>query len=207
MRPRSRWPKRTALLALVACQSIGQPGRPAGVTFLGDSIVLQLGALADWFGSGASEWVNAGVGGNTTAQLLDRVAILDPAITGTCVVLGGINDIVLGEAAEVGPNLRHIVEALRARHIRPVVITLLPVAASYPNAVAINADVRSVNDGLRAYAAAHDIPLIDGYFAFLGPQDAGDPGLYDEGLHPNRTGQLLLTATARPVLQRIGLLP
>jgi lysophospholipase L1-like esterase len=196
-----------AIFALVACQSITHFDHPTGVTFLGDSIVLQLGALADWFGPSASGWVNAGVGGNTTVQLLDRVETVDPRVTGTCVVLGGINDIVLGEGAATGPNLGRIAEALGARGIRPVVVTLLPVTASYPNAAAINASVRSVNEWLRSYARANGISLIEGYFAFLGPDDAGDPALYDEGLHPNHAGQLLLATTARLVLQRAGLLP
>lgn len=212
---------------LLSCANATRPEFvPTSVTFLGGSITLDMGDLEPLFGPDAATWINAGAGGNTAAQLLDRVGTaVDPTTSHTAVVLIGINDlwdgagngmrediVPPGTAANgyhsVGGYIMQIADSLEAMGVRPVLATLLPVTATYAaqDPAHLNEGVRTLNAWLRDYARSHQLALIDYYPAFVGTDGYGRPELYAEGLHPNEAGYTQMAATAGVVLRQLGLL-
>lgn len=178
-----------------------------GVTLLGDSITANLGTLSDWFGADAAAWVNAGVGGDTSDEVLARVGTdVDRAACDTCLLMVGINDFISAQTpANVLDFVEQIVENLVARDIRPVLGTVLPTRSDYADAAAISASTIAFNALLRDYAAENGIILVDYYPAFLDPAGGvyADATLLNaDGLHPNDTaGNVLLTDLAATALQ------
>ncbi len=209
---------------LLACDpAVTAPGFPTdGVVFLGDSITDQLGAdLTRWFGPEAAGWINAGVGGERSDQVLARVdSAVDPATARTCVLLVGINDILEGAGdgggspdlvgdgtagnnhASVSQYIARIVDDLSGRGVRTVLGTVLPVSTAYPNAATINPKVATLDAWLRSYAAQNGLVVADYYRAFVRPDGSGNPALYADGLHPNPAGQRVLTDVAAAALRR-----
>lgn len=180
---------------------------PGGVTLLGDSITANLGTLSDWFGAEAAAWVNAGVGGNTSDQVLARVgADVSRASCDTCLLMVGINDFISGQTPEnVLGYIQQIVANLVKRDIRPLLGTVLPTRADYANAATLSAKTITLNDLLRTYTAENGIVLVDYYPAFLDPAGGvyADATLLNaDGLHPNDVaGNPLLTAMQAAALK------
>ena len=180
---------------------------PDGVTMLGDSITANLGTLSDWFGAEASAWVNAGVGGNTSDQVLARVATdVSRANCDTCLLMVGINDFISGQTpANVLGYIQQIVADLVSRDIRPLLGTVLPTRSDYANAATLSTKTIALNALLRTYAAENGIVLVDYYPAFLDPAGGvyADATLLNaDGLHPNdASGNVVLTTLAAAALK------
>jgi lysophospholipase L1-like esterase len=113
---------------------------------------------------------NAGVGGNSTTQMLARVATDVTAYSPDWVlVMGGINDVASGvSAATIYTNLTTMYETFYNLGYHVIGCTLLP-SSSFDTA-AERLVFTTVNTNLRAYAAAHTWL----WFADIQP-------LYDDG--------------------------
>jgi lysophospholipase L1-like esterase len=166
-----------------------------GVAFLGDSIFYQLGGLAGWFTFTGTAWVNAGVAGERTDQILARVNT-DVVNVAYCVIEGGINDFQQGMTAAVAyANILAIVTALQARGIQPLLITTLPVVSTFLNAATLKAKTVQLNTMLRAYSRTTGVPLVETYGPFLGSDGYANPTYYNvDGIHPNALGQARMTS-------------
>ena len=115
---------------------LGPPGPgESRVVFYGDSITEYWGTLDGGFFA-AKPYVNRGIGGQTTSQLLVRfrqdVLGLRPAAV---VILGGTNDIAqnggMTTVEAIEENLQSMVELARVNRIRVVLASVLP-ALDYP---------------------------------------------------------------------------
>lgn len=179
------------LLMTVACGAgaadlLAPELTPGAVTLIGDSITARFVPITTWFGANTTGWVNLGVAGNTSAQVLARIGQVTTPI---CVLNVGINDLSLGKLSEVGPNITAIHTALAARHIQLVLSTIIPVTATFVNQPArVNAEAITLNAWIRQYGADHNLVVIDYYPAFAQPDGAGNPTLYTDAVHPNDTG-------------------
>jgi lysophospholipase L1-like esterase len=174
----------------------------ARVVFIGDSITEGwLNASPQFFSE--RPFINRGISGQTTAQMLIRfrqdVVSLDPAAV---VILAGTNDL----AGNTGPasnemiqdNLASMAEIAAENDIRVVLASILP-ADGYPWApdVAPPAPrIAAINDWLRQYAEDNDHLYLD-YYSVLVNESGGmlDRYTYD-GVHVTADGYAVMEARA-----------
>lgn len=142
---------------------------------------------------------NAGVGGNSTAQMLARIQadVIDKH--GQWVfVMGGVNDIAAGtSAAAILANLTTIVTTLHAAGLR-VILSTLPACSSF-DTEAEGTVYYAVNAGIVTMATTYPWLIVTD----AGPQylDTADPtiaiplaGYTVDGVHPNALGASTLAA-------------
>lgn len=182
------------------------------VVFLGDSIT------DNWSKEGyggffpGKPYVNRGIGGQTTAQMLvrfraDVVAIQPRAV----VILAGTNDIA-GNAGPVTPetvedDLAVMAETARLHGIKVVLASLLPIsddkkdAAGLPVVRSLDrppATLLAVNRWMAEYARANGHAYADYFSAVVGRDAMLKSELTGDGLHPNAAGY----AAMAPVAER-----
>ena len=188
-------------------RSVGIPEKgKQRVVFMGDSITEEWSNLyPDYFDT--KGYINRGIGGQTTPQMLIRfkpdVIDLEPDIV---VILAGTNDI----AGNTGPsnvkmitdNIFSMAELARAHQIKVVLSSILPVF-EYEWAKEIKdvpATIDSVNDELKKYVNDHGLVYLD-YFSPMVDQRKGLNKDYTyDGVHPNQDGYILMSSLAEKVL-------
>ena len=191
-------------------RSVGIPEKgKQRVVFMGDSITEEWSNLyPDYFDT--KGYINRGIGGQTTPQMLIRfkpdVIDLEPDIV---VILAGTNDI----AGNTGPsnvkmitdNIFSMAELARAHQIKVVLSSILPVF-EYEWAKEIKdvpATIDSVNDELKKYVNDHGLVYLD-YFSPMVDQRKGLNKDYTyDGVHPNQDGYILMSSLAQKVLSRL----
>ncbi len=161
---------------------------------LGDSITIQSGS---WFRQICASAVvvqnclNAGIRGNTTAQMLARmdsdVLAHQPAIM---ILMGGTND--LKHRMSTKKTLRRldtmIDQATEAGAV--AVLCTIPPRNRYGK------KVLALNTAIRKYAAKTDVPLLD-FYGLLGTKTGiFKRGLTRDGVHPNRRAADRMAALA-----------
>lgn len=154
-------------------------------------------------------YVNRGISGQTTPQMLVRfrpdVLALAPAAV---VILAGTNDI----AGNTGPttleavedNLASMAELARARGVRVVLASLLPVSdyetrdggPLVQTARRPPEQIRALNAWLKSYAAAHGHTYLDYHAATADERGFLKDELSDDGLHPNAKGYAVMAPLA-----------
>ena len=188
-----------------ADQKLGAPSpqRPR-VVFLGDSITDGW-RLNEYFGSDR-DFVNRGIGGQVTGQMLARmqadVINLKPRIV---LVLGGINDLGRGMAVRaIENNLSMIADLAEANHIEPMFASLLPVSDYHKN---VNpqyerttrlspAKIVEINGWLRGFCEQRHFRYVDYYSAVVDKNGFLQAESSDDDLHPNARGYRLMAPVA-----------
>jgi lysophospholipase L1-like esterase len=177
------------------------------VVFFGDSIT-ESWTLGDYFPG--KPYLNRGIGGQTTPQMLVRfrqdVINLHPKVV---VILSGTNDI----AGNTGPmrledieaDYASLAELARASHIAVVYSSVLPVHNYTPKsqdffAQRPTAKILALNRWLKDYCAANHLVYLD-YFTGM----ADDKGLLkrelaEDGLHPNPAGFKIMAPLAEAAI-------
>jgi lysophospholipase L1-like esterase len=135
---------------------------------------------------------NAGIGSNSTTQMLARFSsdVLGHT-SDALVILAGINDIWLNVAtATVETNLAALVTAARAGGISNVHLgTLIPnPSGTGPQRAA----VQTVNTWIRSYCASGGALLIDFYAAMESPAGSETSPYLADGLHPSAAGYTIM---------------
>ncbi len=183
------------------------PGQPRVVLF-GDSITEgwgREGSSAFFPGKG---WLNRGISGQTTAQMLVRfpqdVLALKPQVV---VILAGTNDL----AGNTGPstqamiedNLHAMADLARAHGIAVVLASVLPVS-DYPwlPGTAPAPKVRALNTALKRYADAQHLVYLDYYTPMANAAGGLDPQLADDGVHPTAKGYAVMAPLAEAAVKR-----
>jgi lysophospholipase L1-like esterase len=176
---------------------------PSRVVFMGDSITDDWDRFAPFFPN--KPYVNRGIAGQTTAQMLLRfradVVALAPAAV---VILAGINDLG-GNAGPTTPeaiqnNLASMADLAAANRIRVVLASILPVSPRFAPegrvpaewARAKNRAVRSLNEWIRSFAAARGHVYLDLDAAVSDGEGNFAAALTRDGLHPNRAGYAVM---------------
>lgn len=181
-------------------------GPSTDVVFIGDSITENW-LTADPAFFEANGYINRGIGGQTTPQILLRFRVdvigLNPKVVH---ILAGVNDI----AGNTGPttlaaiqgNLESMVEMARANNIEVVLGTVLP-AAAFPWRPELRPaqHINDLNSWIRSYAARENIQLID--YEVLLSDGEGDlkRSLTHDGVHPHRAGYGLMAPLAHEAVQ------
>ncbi|MBA0327851.1 SGNH/GDSL hydrolase family protein [Stenotrophomonas hibiscicola] len=183
------------------------PGQPR-VVFFGDSITEgwgREGSAAFFPGKG---WLNRGISGQTTAQMLVRfpqdVLALKPQVV---VILAGTNDI----AGNTGPstqamiedNLHAMVDLARAHGIAVVLASVLPVS-DYPwmPGIAPAPKVRALNTALKRHADAQQLVYLDYHTPMANAAGGLDPQLAEDGVHPTAKGYAVMAPLAEAAIGR-----
>ena len=178
----------------------------ARVVFFGDSITDGWGRVPGTTFFPGKPYVNGGISGQTTAQMLLRfrqdVIDLKPAAV---VILAGTNDIAgntgLSTPAMMEDNLRSMTELARANGIRAVLASVLSVS-DYPWRPGLQpaGKVRALNAWLRDYARGHGAMYLDYYDALANAQGGMDARLAADGVHPTPAGYAVMAPLAEQAI-------
>jgi len=182
------------------------PKGTSRVVLFGDSITEGWGPTgSDRFFPG-KPYVNRGISGQTTAQMLLRfrqdVIDLKPAVV---VILAGTNDIAgnTGPATQrmIEDNLHSIAELAKVHGIRVVLASVLPVS-TYPWRPGSQpaGQVRALNEALRQYARQQGLVYLDYYAAMTNAEGGLDPALAADGVHPTPAGYAIMAPLAEQAI-------
>jgi lysophospholipase L1-like esterase len=179
------------------------------VVFMGDSITEEWSNLYPGYFD-TKGYINRGIGGQTTPQMLTRfkpdVIDLEPDIV---VILAGTNDI----AGNTGPsnvkmitdNIFSMAELARAHQIKVVLSSILPVF-EYEWAKEIKdvpATIDSLNDELKKYVNDHGLVYLDYFSPMVDERKGLNKDYTYDGVHPNQDGYILMSSLAQKVLSRL----
>ena len=184
------------------------------VVFFGDSIT------DNWSKAGyggffpGKPYVNRGIGGQTTSQMLVRfradVLALDPDVV---VILAGTND-VAGNSGPIAPesienNLASMAELGKAHGVRVVLASILPVADDKRDAAGQAvirttdrppATLRAINAWMSDYARRNGHVYLDYASAVADAAGAFKADLSGDGLHPNAAGYAVMAPLAEKAI-------
>jgi lysophospholipase L1-like esterase len=202
---------------------------PKRVVFMGDSIT-DIWHLADFFPG--KPYVNRGIGGQVTAQMLVRfysdVIDLKPAAV---IILAGTNDIAQNNGPEteemVEENLMAMTELAQKHGIKVVLCSITPIndyttvppgrggaapaatGASMPDSRRIQsiqrppAQIVALNAWMKSYAASVGATYADYYSAVVDANGMFKEGFTMDGLHPNAQGFGLIAPVAEAAIQKV----
>jgi acyl-CoA thioesterase I len=179
------------------------------VVFFGDSIT-DMWKLEDYFPG--KPYVNRGIGGQTTPQMLVRfrqdVINLQPKVV---IILAGTNDI----AGNTGPmrnediegNLASMIELARAHGIHVVLSSIMPVHNYTERAKDFFAQrpqsrILALNEWIKDYAAKNDLVYVDYFSALVDDKGMMKKELADDGLHPNAAGYKVVAPLAEAGIEK-----
>ena len=187
------------------------------VVFMGDSITDSWDDPKYGGFSSGKPYINRGISGQRTQQMLIRfrpdVIALRPKLV---VILAGTNDI----AADLGPpmtiqvvkdNISSMAELARVHAIRVVLASLLPV-----NDYSLTGDgkqlvqttnrppelIKMINDWIKDYAVRHGHIYLDYYTSVVDDKGMLREDLTDDGLHPNAKGYSVMAPLADRAIGR-----
>lgn len=181
------------------------------VVFMGNSITELWGEIHPEFFNKHKNFINRGISGQTTPQMLIRfrqdVIDLKP---GVIVILGGTNDIAgnTGPATlnEIFGNLKSMIQLANANGIKVVISSILPVY-EYPwNKGKTPADkILNLNRRLKKYAVNHHLAYIDYHTVMKDNRNGLKQELTKDGVHPNKKGYLLMEPLLEKALLTYGI--
>jgi lysophospholipase L1-like esterase len=183
------------------------------VIFIGDSITDSWDAPQNGGFFPGKPYVNRGISGQTTPQMLIRfrpdVIALKPKVV---VILAGTNDL----AGNTGPttlpaiedNLVSMAELANANGIRVVLSSVLPVSDyeirdGKPLIQTVRrppAQILELNNWMKEYAKAHRLVYLDYFSAMVDDKGFLKDELSNDGLHPNLAGYAVMNPLAEAAI-------
>ena len=179
------------------------------VVFFGDSIT-DIWKLDESFPG--KPYVNRGIGGQTTSQMLLRlrqdVINLQPKVL---VLLAGTNDIAgnTGRISneDIEANFASIAELARVHGIGVIFSSILPVHNYTPESQDFFAQrpmerILALNRWLRDYCAANNFVYLDYFSALVDDKGLLNHDLAQDGLHPNKAGFAIMAPLAEKAIAK-----
>lgn len=177
------------------------------VVFMGNSITQGWIDMIPEFFAGR-HYINRGIGGQTTPQMLIRfrqdVIHLRPKVV---VILAGINDI----AGNTGPsslemiedNLHSMTELAQVNGIEVVLCSVLP-ALDFPWRPGMDpaGKVVELNKRIEAYASKKGAVYCDYFTAMVDERNGLPAELSDDGVHPNEAGYAIMAPLVEKAIAR-----
>jgi len=178
------------------------------IVFMGNSITEGWSQHHHEFFKNKS-YINRGIGGQTTPQMLIRfkqdVVDLQPKVV---VILAGTNDI----AGNTGPstlkmivdNIGSMTEIAKANHIKIIICSVHP-AYDYPwrKGLKPNEKIPALNKLLKAYTVKHDLIYLDYFAAMVDDKNGLNPEYTYDGVHPNKKGYLVMAPLAEAAIKKV----
>jgi lysophospholipase L1-like esterase len=179
------------------------------VVFMGDSIT-DIWDLATYFPG--KPYVNRGIGGQTTPQMLIRyrpdVIALQPKVV---LIMAGTNDIAGNtgpmSVAEIEANYATMAELARAHNIRVVFSSVTPVNG-YTERSKLFFPLRSpqqileLNSWMKNYCAQTGCVYLDYFSAMVDDKGLLKSDLAEDGLHPNDKGYAIMAPLAQKAIEQ-----
>ena len=179
------------------------------VIFFGDSIT-DIWHLDQYFPG--KPYVNRGIGGQTTSQMLVRfrqdVIDLHPKVV---VILAGTNDIAgnTGKITneDIAANLASLADLARANGIHLIYSSVLPVHNYTDKSKDFFAQrpmdrILALNVWLKDYCAKNNIFYLDYFPALVDDKGLLKKELADDGLHPNAAGYRIMAPMAEAAIEK-----
>ncbi|MGC2298191.1 MAG: SGNH/GDSL hydrolase family protein [Acidobacteriaceae bacterium] len=179
------------------------------VVFFGDSIT-DIWKLDESFPG--KHYINRGIGGQTTPQMLVRfrpdVIDLHPAVV---VVLAGTNDIAgnTGEETleQIEGDYATMAELARVHGIRLVFSSVMPINDYNPTALRFflqrsPAKILALNEWLKKYCAENGLVYLDYFSAMVDEHGMLKAELTEDGLHPNAAGFGVMAPLAQAAIDQ-----
>ena len=180
----------------------------ATVVFMGDSITDGWIRLSPKFFADNPTFIDRGISGQTTPQMLIRfrpdVIALKPTAV---VILAGTNDI----AGNTGPmtlemiedNLASMAELAKANHIQVVLSSVMPVCDYHRPQTERRppAQIIALNKWIKDYCVKNDLVYLDYYNAMLDDQNMFRKEITNDGLHPNEAGYAIMEPLAKAAIR------
>ncbi|MEX0906408.1 MAG: SGNH/GDSL hydrolase family protein [Balneolaceae bacterium] len=153
-------------------------------------------------------YVNRGIGGQTTPQMLIRfradVINLEPAAV---VILAGVNDI----AGNTGPstlkmiedNLFSMAELARVNGIRVILASILP-AYDFPWRPGLEpaGKIVTLNNRIRSFAEKNNMTYLDFFSAMADDRNGMKPEYSEDEVHPNREAYKVMSVLAEEAIEK-----
>jgi lysophospholipase L1-like esterase len=179
------------------------------VVFFGDSITDAWNLDHYFPGKG---YINRGIGGQTTSQMMLRfrqdVIDLQPRVV---VILAGTNDI----AGNTGPislediekNYATLAELARVHHIVTIFTSVTPVNGDVPGKRELfetrpPAEILALNSWLKDFCASSGDLFVDYFAAMVDARGQMQRPLSDDGLHPNDAGYKVMAPLAESTIEK-----
>jgi lysophospholipase L1-like esterase len=179
------------------------------VVFMGDSITDIWKFEKSFPGK---PYINRGIGGQTTPQMLIRfrpdVIDLDPKVV---VILAGTNDISGNTGpmtiAEIEANLKTMAELARLHHIRLVMSSVLPVNNYTARSKMFfplrpPAQILELNGWIKDYCVHNECIYLDYFSAMVDDKGMLKADLAEDGLHPNEKGYAIMAPLAQKAIDQ-----
>ena len=179
------------------------------VVFFGDSITDGWKIEESFPGK---PYVNRGIGGQTTSQMLVRfrqdVVNLRPKVV---VILAGTNDIAGNSGTianeDIEANYSDIAELAKANNIRVIFSSILPVNNYSERAKEFFAQrpmerILALNSWLQDYCQRNHLIYLDYFSAVVDEKGMLKRELADDGLHPNKAGYAIMAPMAEKAIAK-----
>jgi lysophospholipase L1-like esterase len=184
------------------------------VVFFGDSITDNW-HLDEYFSG--KPYVNRGIGGQTTPQMLVRfrqdVIDLHPKVV---IILAGTNDIAGNSGPmrleDIEANYASMAELARAHEIKLIYSSVLPVHNYTPRSQELFAErspekILALNRWLKNYCASSSSDgaaclYLDYFSAMVDDKGYLKKDLADDGLHPNAAGYKIMAALVEAAIEK-----
>lgn len=178
------------------------------VVFMGDSITDFWGRAPGTVFFPGKPYINRGISGQTTPQMLVRfvpdVVALKPKVV---VILAGTNDIA-GNTGQMSlqdteNNFIAMTDIAKQNGIRVVLSSLTP-AFQYPWRPTIQPveKISALNAWLKDYAAKNGLIYLDYYSKMVDAKGGMKAGLSHDGVHPNKAGYHIMAPAAERAIQQ-----
>jgi lysophospholipase L1-like esterase len=179
------------------------------VVFFGDSITEAWPLERDFPGK---PYVNRGISGQTTSQLLLRVRedVIDLGARAV-VILAGTNDIAGNTGPisleEIEENFEAMAELAHLHGVRVIFSSITPIH-NYTPGSDDNYDLRSpekivaLNRWLERYSRTNGLVYLDYFSAMVDDRGRMRKELADKGLHPNAAGYAVMTPLAAKAIEK-----
>ena len=144
------------------------------------------------------EYINRGIGGQTTPQMLLRfradVIDLEPKVV---IILAGTNDIAGNTGPmtleEIRDNIISMAELARANGIKVIISSVLPAHDyAWKPGLEPNIKIPRLNAMLKEYALANGIIYLDYFSAMVDDRNGLPADLAEDGVHPTVKGYAIM---------------
>ncbi|HHH53279.1 MAG TPA: acylhydrolase [Bacteroidetes bacterium] len=168
------------------------------IVFLGDSITQNWKEMSPSGFFNNKNYVNKGIGGETTLQILQRysqdVLDLEPD---TVVILAGINDIADNSSpavlVEIMKNIKSMTEQALKKYINVILCSVLPA-----NDFTWNPEIKpselvvEINKLIQQYAHEKNLSYVDYYTQMVDDKKGLKSELGFDSVHPNSEGYAIM---------------
>ncbi len=166
------------------------------IVFIGDSIIE--GWNNHSFFKENAHYINRGIGGQTSSQILVRFTADVIQLQPKCiVVLVGTNDIAENQSSisikKIQHNFLSMIAVAKLRKIKIVLCSILPVASYYWNPkIQPLEKIKFLNTFLATLADEKMVFFVD-FYTSLDKNTSMNPTFSEDGVHPNLEGYTIMS--------------